>query len=199
MLGAPAARAGERRKVLGGSFAGRFAPRKMPGEPGNIPGEPATRAGETSAGHFASAKKVLPLSPQTPRRHERPRPCTPDCRLAVSLAGLSTDVARSLAPFSLMSNHYHMIVRAESAKRLSRFVGYFNSNLAREVSRLTGWTGKIWDRRYQAILISNEEEVQVARFRYVLSHGVCSTWSPLFEELLNFRPEDVGLRPIYRH
>jgi hypothetical protein len=51
-------------------------------------------------------------------------------------------------------------------------VGYFNSNLAREISRLTGWTGKIWDRRYQAILISNEEEVQVARFRYVVSHGV---------------------------
>jgi hypothetical protein len=74
--------------------------------------------------------------------------------------------------FSLLSNHYHMIVRAECAKRLARFVGYFNSNLAREVSRLTGWTGKIWDRRYQAILISSEEEVQVARFRYVLAHGV---------------------------
>ncbi|HTG32671.1 MAG TPA: transposase [Thermoanaerobaculia bacterium] len=77
-----------------------------------------------------------------------------------------------LIALSLLSNHYHMLVRAESAKRLARFVGYFNSNLAREVSRLTGWTGKIWDRRYQAILISNEEEVQVARFRYVLSHGV---------------------------
>ena len=71
----------------------------------------------------------------------------------------------------LLSNHYHMIVRTESAKRLARFVGYFNSNLAREVSRLTGWTGKIWDRRYQSILISNEEDVQVARFRYVPALG----------------------------
>jgi hypothetical protein len=77
-----------------------------------------------------------------------------------------------IVAFSLMSNHYHLIVRAENAKRLARFVGYLNSNLAREVSRLTGWTGKIWDRRYQAILISGEEEAQVARFRYVLSHGV---------------------------
>jgi hypothetical protein len=50
-----------------------------------------------------------------------------------------------LVAFSPLSNHYHMIVRAESAKRLARFVGYFNSNLAREVSRLTGWTGKIWE------------------------------------------------------
>ncbi|HTG35666.1 MAG TPA: transposase [Thermoanaerobaculia bacterium] len=77
-----------------------------------------------------------------------------------------------IVAFSLMSTHYHLIVRAENAKRLARFAGYFNSNLAREVSRLTGWTGKIWDRRYQAILISGEEEAQVARFRYVLSHGV---------------------------
>ena len=60
----------------------------------------------------------------------------------------------------------------DNAKRLARFVGYFNSNLAREVGRLTGWTGKIWERRYQAILISDEEEVKVARLRYVLSHGV---------------------------
>ncbi len=78
----------------------------------------------------------------------------------------------NLVAFIPLSNHYHMIVWVENAKQLARFVGYFNSNLAREVSRLTGWTGKIWERRYQAILISDEEEVQVARLRYVLSHGV---------------------------
>src|SRR4051812_35320051 len=65
-----------------------------------------------------------------------------------------------------------MIAWVEDAKRLAQFVGYFNSNLAREVARLTGWTGKIWERRYQAIVISDEEETQVARLRYVLSHGV---------------------------
>ena len=43
---------------------------------------------------------------------------------------------------------------------------------AREVGRLTDWTGKVWERRYQAIPISDEEEAQVARFRYVLAHGV---------------------------
>src|SRR6476661_6934528 len=70
-----------------------------------------------------------------------------------------------------LSTHYHLLVWAEDAQRLARFAGYFNSNLAREVSRKTGWTGKIWDRRYQAIVISNEEEAQVERLRYVLSHG----------------------------
>jgi REP element-mobilizing transposase RayT len=77
-----------------------------------------------------------------------------------------------IVAFVPASNHYHFILRVETAKRLSQFVGYFNSNLAREVGRLTGWTGKIWERRYQAIVISDEEEAQAARLRYVLSHGV---------------------------
>ena len=74
--------------------------------------------------------------------------------------------------YSLSSNHYHLILWTKDAKRLAEFTGYFNSNLAREVGRLTGWTGKIWEKRYQAIPISDEEEAQVARFRYVLGHGV---------------------------
>jgi putative transposase len=80
-----------------------------------------------------------------------------------------------LVAFVQMSTHYHLILGVKDAKRLARFVGYFNSNLAREVGRLTGWTGKIWERRYQAILISDEEEAQVARLRYVLGHGVKET------------------------
>jgi hypothetical protein len=71
-----------------------------------------------------------------------------------------------------LSTHYHLLVWAEDAQRLSRFVAYFNSNLAREVSRKTGWTGKIWDRRYQAIVVSDEEAAQEERFRYLCSHGV---------------------------
>ena len=74
--------------------------------------------------------------------------------------------------YVVASNHYHLLIWAESAQRLSRFAGYFNSNLAREISRKTRWTGKIWDRRYQAIVVSNEEEAQVERLRYLLSHGV---------------------------
>ena len=47
-----------------------------------------------------------------------------------------------------------------------------HSNLAKEIGRRTGWKEKVWGRRYQAIVISDEEEVQVERLRYVLSHGV---------------------------
>ncbi len=50
-------------------------------------------------------------------------------------------------------------------------MGYFNSKLAREVARSTGWRDKVFSRRYQAILVSDEEEAQVGRLVYILSHG----------------------------
>ncbi len=49
---------------------------------------------------------------------------------------------------------------------------YFNSKLAKEIGRLTGWRDKVWSRRYQAIPVSQEDAAQIARFKYVLSHGV---------------------------
>ena len=73
--------------------------------------------------------------------------------------------------YVFLSNHYHLLIWARDARQLAGFVGYLNSKLAREVSRLTGWSGKIWERRYQAILVSDEEPAQVERFRYLLSHG----------------------------
>jgi hypothetical protein len=46
------------------------------------------------------------------------------------------------------------------------------SNLARELGRRVGWRDKVWARRYQAIVISNEAAAQVERLKYVLAHGV---------------------------
>jgi hypothetical protein len=60
----------------------------------------------------------------------------------------------------------------DDALQLSRFMGYVNSNLAREVGRLAKWREKIWSRRYQAIPVSQEEGAQLERLRYILSHGV---------------------------
>jgi hypothetical protein len=50
-------------------------------------------------------------------------------------------------------------------------MNYLNSNLAREAGRLHGWREKFWGRRYQAIVISEEESAQVDRLRYLLSNG----------------------------
>jgi hypothetical protein len=65
----------------------------------------------------------------------------------------------------------HLLLWTEDARELARFMGYFLSKLAREVGRLTGWKEKIFGRRYQAIVISEEEGAQIERLRYGLAHG----------------------------
>ncbi len=74
--------------------------------------------------------------------------------------------------FAFLSNHFHLLLTVSSAQRLARFMNYLNSNLAREAGRLIRWREKFWGRRYQAILVSAEDEAQIARLRYVLAHGV---------------------------
>ncbi len=76
-----------------------------------------------------------------------------------------------ICAFFFASSHFHLLVRVEDSERLARFMGYFNSKLAREVARSTGWRDKVFSRRYQAILVSDEEEAQVGRLVYILSHG----------------------------
>ena len=51
-------------------------------------------------------------------------------------------------------------------------MGYVDTNLAREVVRLTGWKDKVFARRYQHVVISNEAEAQVERLKYTLANGV---------------------------
>jgi REP element-mobilizing transposase RayT len=72
---------------------------------------------------------------------------------------------------AFVSNHFHLAVWVEDAEQLTAFMTLFNSKLAREVARLTGWTDKVWSRRYQAIVVSQEEGAQVDRLRYILAHG----------------------------
>jgi REP element-mobilizing transposase RayT len=74
--------------------------------------------------------------------------------------------------FVFLSNHYHLLVSVDSAEQLSAFVGYFEAKLAKEIGRLTDWRDKVWARRYQAIVVSNEEAAQVARLAYIFSNGV---------------------------
>jgi hypothetical protein len=69
------------------------------------------------------------------------------------------------------SNHYHLLLDVDNVRQLARFMCHVNSNLAREISRLYGWPEKIWSRRYQAIVVSGEEGAQIARLKYILSHG----------------------------
>ncbi|MGE5232612.1 MAG: transposase [Acidobacteriota bacterium] len=71
----------------------------------------------------------------------------------------------------VLSNHYHLLCSPADPQQLARFMCFFNSNLAREAGRLHAWRDKFWSRRYQAIPVSAELAAQLARFKYLLSHG----------------------------
>jgi hypothetical protein len=100
----------------------------------------------------------------------RPGP-TLDAILLGALARAQHRYAVRICAFFFASNHLHLLVEVDDAWQLARFMNYFLSKIAREIGRLTGWREKIFGRRYQAILISDEPEAQIARLRYVLSHG----------------------------
>ncbi len=74
--------------------------------------------------------------------------------------------------FVFMSNHYHLLISVPDARRMAEFMRYFNSNLARELGKIRGWRDKVWSRRYQAIIVSDEDRAQISRLEYLLSHGV---------------------------
>lgn len=101
----------------------------------------------------------------------RPSPILRDLTLGV-LARAARLYPVEVHAFAFLSNHFHLLVTVASAQRLACFMNYLNSNLAREAGRLIRWREKFWGRRYQAILVSNEDEAQIARLRYVLAHGV---------------------------
>ena len=71
-----------------------------------------------------------------------------------------------------LSNHYHLLVIPESEQQLAAFMQFLNTNLSKQLGRLHHWQGPLFQRRYQAIPVSDEEEAQVSRLRYVLEHGV---------------------------
>ena len=92
--------------------------------------------------------------------------------IAVGCLGRALEVS-PLEPcaISMLSNHYHGLFNAQDQQQLSRFMGHFNGNLAREVGRYVDWPEKIWARRYSGIVVSDEPEDQWQRLKYVLSQG----------------------------
>jgi hypothetical protein len=72
----------------------------------------------------------------------------------------------------VLSNHYHLLVAPNDAKQLAEFMGFVNSNIAREVGRLVDWKEKFWSRRYQGIVVSDEVLAQLGRLEYFLANCV---------------------------
>lgn len=77
----------------------------------------------------------------------------------------------TLFAFVFMSNHLHILMRAKSARQMSRFMGFLKGNLAKELGRLHDWRQHMWGGRYHSASLGDSEEAQTARFTYILANG----------------------------
>jgi hypothetical protein len=73
--------------------------------------------------------------------------------------------------FIFLSNHFHILMRVDSARQMALFVGYLKANIAKELGRLHGWKEKFWGRRYHSASLADSDQAVSARFMYVLSNG----------------------------
>src|SRR4051794_30414167 len=73
---------------------------------------------------------------------------------------------------SVLSNHLHILAVPENARQLAAFMRDVKSKLARETNRLTGWSGPVFERRYEMTVVTDEDRAQIERLRYVLAQSV---------------------------
>ncbi|HEX4965175.1 MAG TPA: transposase [Thermoanaerobaculia bacterium] len=100
----------------------------------------------------------------------RPGPELNDLFLGI-LGRVQRRYQMGLCALCVMSTHLHLLLIVEDARQLSRFMRDLKSKLAREVNRLTGWRGTVFDRRYDSAVVTDEEGAQIERLLYILSHG----------------------------
>lgn len=101
------------------------------------------------------------------------KPSEPFNRMLVgSLARAARRYSVDVVAPAFLSNHGHLLLRTGDQLAASRFMNLLNSKVAREVGRLYDWPGGVFHGPFKQREISNEEEAQVARLRYLLSQGV---------------------------
>jgi REP element-mobilizing transposase RayT len=122
---------------------------------------------------FVPAQKTLiEVSTRTVQSRFLLRPSNALNEIVLGILGRAQEIyGVGLCGYVCLSSHYHLLLLVDTAKQLADFMGYFNSNLAREAGRLVDWREKFWSRRYRAIVVSGEEGAQRERLKYVLSHG----------------------------
>lgn len=89
-----------------------------------------------------------------------------------------------LYAFVFASNHFHMLLKNETGK-ITEFMQYVRSNIARKIGKQIDWNGKFWDRRYDAEPVLDDDALK-GRLRYIFAHGVkeglvsrCHQWPGL--------------------
>ena len=76
-----------------------------------------------------------------------------------------------LFAFVFLSNHFHILMRVDSAHQMAGFTGFLKANIAKELGHLSDWSEKFWGRRYHSASVADSEQAQAARFLYILANG----------------------------
>ena len=100
----------------------------------------------------------------------RPDP-TLNSRLVGILARAQKAYGVHVHAFAVMSSHVHVLATYADAESMALFHCYLYSNLSKEVTRVHGWDGTVFPKRYTHVELSREEEIEQARLKYVLSQG----------------------------
>ncbi|MFY9821963.1 MAG: transposase [Thermoanaerobaculia bacterium] len=75
----------------------------------------------------------------------------------------------TLCAVTVLSSHIHLLAVVDHARQISGFMRDLKSKLAREVNRLTGWKGHVFERRYDMAVVTEEEGAQIERLAYLLA------------------------------
>lgn len=101
----------------------------------------------------------------------RPGPSFNDLFLGI-LGRAQRQHEMDIAAVSVLWNELHLLLIVDDAKEVAGFMRDLQSKLAREVNRLTGWSGPVFEHRYEMTVVTGEEAAQVERLKYVLANGV---------------------------
>ncbi|MGE0545468.1 MAG: transposase [Kofleriaceae bacterium] len=101
----------------------------------------------------------------------RPSPLVTALILGVIARAQTFYTSVKIYGFTFLSNHYHMLLSAGDGAEIAKFLGYVNSNIAREMGRVHKWRGSLWGRRAKVIPIL-DSQAMIERLRYVISNGV---------------------------
>ena len=77
----------------------------------------------------------------------------------------------TICDLKVMSSHYHMLAVPRDHAQLSAFLCFVNTNLSKELGELHGIKGPKLQ-RFHAVPVSDEEEIQVERLKYLISNSV---------------------------
>jgi REP element-mobilizing transposase RayT len=73
--------------------------------------------------------------------------------------------------YVFLSNHFHLIVSAETRQDLAHFMCFLKGNLARELARIHDWHDTLWQKRYSSEEILDDAGLREV-FKYLTQNSV---------------------------